>query len=105
METYKKIIDNREIEYADVIHHTTRTKFSFWERVRILLGKEAVINSEIYTKAECHVVYSEAKSSVVPFIVRKIVGGVATLPNPQSDREAIASDWKAIGNDLKSVME
>lgn len=70
----KKTIKGREIEYLDVIHHTTYTKFNFWDRIKILLGKEVITNSEIYTQNECKIVGSEAKSSISPLIVKKSKG-------------------------------
>lgn len=55
METFK----------ADVIHHTTRTRFSFVDRLKILIGGEVVTDSEIETGHEhCIVKKSSAKSYV-----------------------------------------
>lgn len=74
-ESRKKTINGREVEYLDVIHHTTTTKFKFWDRIKILLGKEVITSSELYTQHEwCKVVGSEAKSSVAPLIVKKSKG-------------------------------
>lgn len=74
-ETRKKTINGREVEYLDVIHHTTTAKFKFWDRIKILLGKEVITSSELYTQHEwCKVVGSEAKTHVAPLIKRKSVG-------------------------------
>jgi hypothetical protein len=74
-ETRKKTINGREVEYLDVIHHTTTTKFKFWDRIKILLGKEVITSSELYTQHEwCKVVGSEAKTHVAPLIKRKSIG-------------------------------
>jgi hypothetical protein len=65
----KFAINGREVEYLDVIHHTTTIKFKFWDRIKILLGKEVITSSEIYTQHEwCKVVGSEAKTHVAPLI-------------------------------------
>lgn len=70
-EVSKKTINGREIEYLDVIHHSTTTKFNLWDRIKILLGCEVIISSEIYTQHEwCKVVGSEAKTRVAPLIKR-----------------------------------
>lgn len=62
------IINGRQIEYLDVIYHTTTAKFTFWDRVRILFGKPLTISSSIYTKnTEILVSGSEAITSVEPF--------------------------------------
>jgi len=71
-EPRKKVINGREIEYLDVIYHTTTSKFKFWDRVKILFGKEVVTNSKLYTEHEwCKVVGSEAQSSVSPLFSKK----------------------------------
>lgn len=75
METKRKTINGREFEYLDVIHHTTTTKFKFWDRVKILFGKEIMVSSEIYTQHEwCRIIGSESRASVAPLIKRKSVG-------------------------------
>jgi hypothetical protein len=74
-ETRKKTINGGEVEYLDVVHHITITKFKFWDRIKILFGKEVTTYSEIYTQNElCKVVGSEAKTHVAPLIKRKSVG-------------------------------
>jgi len=66
-ETRKKTINGREVEYLDVIYHTTTTKFKFWDRIKILFGKEVITRSEIYTQNECcFIVGSEAEAHVAP---------------------------------------
>lgn len=71
----KKTINGREVEYFDVIFHTTTTKFKFWDRIKILFGQEATTSSEIYTQNDCcKVVGSEAKTNVAPLLKRKSFG-------------------------------
>lgn len=71
-EIRKKIINGKEVEYSDVIHHTTTTSFNFWDRIKILLGKNLITTSQIYTTNElCHIVGSEAQAEVEPLINRK----------------------------------
>ncbi len=36
----------------DVIIHNTTHKFKFWDRIKILLGKELTVHSEIETEHE-----------------------------------------------------
>lgn len=36
----------------DVIIHNTSHKFKFWDRIKILLGKELTVHSEIETEHE-----------------------------------------------------
>lgn len=70
-----KILNDRQIEYADVIYHTTKTKFGFWDRIKIMLGKNAVTISEIYSKHEdAKIVGSEAKTYVERLIQKESVG-------------------------------
>ena len=75
-----KVISGREIEYLDVIHHITRTKFKMWDRIKILLGKEVVTESELYTLHEnCQIVGSEAKTYVVRLMPRKLKEGMFVM--------------------------
>lgn len=71
MEPNKKNINGREIEYLDIIHHHTETKFDVWDRIKILFHGKCRISSEIYTKEVCHVQGSEAIASVPPIFRRK----------------------------------
>lgn len=71
----KKIINDIEIEYMDVIIHTTTTKFKLWDRIKILLGKRVTTTSSIYTlNPECLVQGSEARASVERLIKKKSIG-------------------------------
>lgn len=70
----QKEVNGRWIEYNDVIHHTTDTRFSFWDRIKILLGKTVYINSEIYCKEEVSVVASEANTHVARLLPSKPKG-------------------------------
>lgn len=81
MKTTKKIINGVEIEYLDVIHHHTTTKFKMWDRIKILFGKEAVTQSEIYSAHEdCRILGSEAKTYVKKFFYKKSKGGAELSP-------------------------
>ncbi len=48
------------IEFKDCIHHTTTTKFPFWQRVKHLLGAPVMLKSEIHCQNE--VGYIKAKA-------------------------------------------
>lgn len=64
-EAQKKTINGREFEYGDVVIHTTYTRFSFWDRIKILFGKQVTIQSEIYCQEPIvSVMGSEARTSV-----------------------------------------
>lgn len=60
------------------VHHTTITHFTFWDRVKILFGKQLKIESTITVDAVCDVLGSSAKTTVPPFIKPKI-GGVGMV--------------------------
>lgn len=92
-----KKINGKEVEYLDVVHHTTTTKFGFWDRIKILLGKEVITNSELYTDHEhCIIVGSTAKTHVPPIITRKQKGGYVMSPmDPQESRD----------NKLKNILK
>lgn len=80
-EKKKKVINGREVEYLDVVHHSTTTKFKMWDRIKILLGKKAVTSSELYTQHDwCKVVGSEAKTYVERLIPKKSVGMMHSPP-------------------------
>lgn len=68
----KKLSSGKEIEYLDVIHHRTITHISFWDRVKILLGRTLMVESEIYTKEVCNVVASESKPHIPPLFKKKL---------------------------------
>ncbi len=48
----RKLISMEEIEFKDVIHHTTTTKFHVIQRVKHLFGAPVVIKSEIKCENE-----------------------------------------------------
>lgn len=52
--------ENKEIEFKDCIHHTTTTKFPFWQRVRHLLGAPVMVKSKIHCQHEVGYTESEA---------------------------------------------
>lgn len=70
----KGVVNNREIEYGDCIIHTTTSNFSFWDRVRIFLGKKVIITSKIYTAEVANTIASEASTYVQKFKKSKNVG-------------------------------
>ena len=72
----KKILNGREIEFSDVIHHHTETIYGWKDRIRILFGRKSITVSKIYTKERCNVVGSEASVYVSPLLRTKpkIVG-------------------------------
>ncbi len=73
----KTTINGKEIEHLDVVFHTTRTKFRMWDRIKILLGKEVVIESELYTMHEhCKIAGSKAKGYVPKLFPSKEKGGI-----------------------------
>ena len=67
----KKIVQGREIEYIESIHHETVTVFDWKDRIRILFGRPTRIVSEIYTKNSAIVSGSEAQVYVTPLVKRK----------------------------------
>ncbi len=88
MEKRTKVINGRSIDYLDVVHHTTTTKFDFWDRIKILFGSEVVTESELYTNHDhCLIVGSEAKTRIPSLIKRKHKGGlVQYTPLNQDER-------------------
>lgn len=69
--TDKKIVNGREIEFVDTIHHHTETKFDWKDRIRILFGRMSYTHSQIYTKEIVNVSGSEATVRVQPLFKRK----------------------------------
>jgi len=68
------LVNGKEIEYLAVIHHTLTISFGFWDKVRILFGKKAIIHSQIYTmNQESLVVGCEADANIEPIIKRKSI--------------------------------
>ena len=63
-----------EIVYKDVIHHTTTTKFPFWQRVRHLFGAPVVVKSEIKCQNEPGFILSTAKGIHTKIFPRKKKG-------------------------------
>lgn len=80
-----KTINGRTFEYGDEIIHTTTTRFGFWDRIKILFGKEVTIQSCIYAKEPVvSVMGSEARTSVASFIKPKQRGGYELCTNSAS---------------------
>jgi hypothetical protein len=67
----KKVINGREIEYLESIHHETISVFDWKDRIRILFGRPCRIVSQIYTKNSAIVSGSDAQVYVTPIIKRK----------------------------------
>jgi hypothetical protein len=89
MKTRTKVINGKSIDYLDVVHHTTTTKFKMWDRIKILFGKEIITQSELYTNHDhCLILGTTAKSYVPPIIRRKEKGGVCMTPmDTQENRD------------------
>lgn len=64
------------MEFKDVIHHTTTTKFPFWQRVRHLLGAPVVIKSTIKCEHEPGYIETEAKGMHTRIFPKKDKGGL-----------------------------
>lgn len=89
-EKKKKTVNGREIEYLDVVHHSTTTKFNWWDRIKILLGKSAVTNSELYTQHDwCKIVGSEAMTSVERLMPKKSVSMMQMAEPVEKKKAAI----------------
>lgn len=67
----KTILNGREIEYNDVIHHHTDTHFDWKDRIKILFTGRCRIHSEIYTMEVVNVRGSRATVYIPPIIKRR----------------------------------
>lgn len=86
MKTQTKFLNGREIDYKDVIHSHITTRFSFWDRVKILLGKNVRTHLQVYTgHDEALVVGSEAHTTVDRIITRKSRGMMHSPPQERQD--------------------
>lgn len=54
------------------IHHSTFHKFSFLDRIKILIGKELRVDSEIEISKEVITGRSKARTFIPPFFPRRI---------------------------------
>ncbi len=68
-------VNGQEIEYKDIIYHTTITTFDFWDRIKILFGKKLTINSNIYVSNATFVITSEAKPHIPDLIKSRVKYG------------------------------
>lgn len=68
----KKVVNGKEVDYADVIHNTVRTKFGFKDRFKILFGREVCTQNLIYTEQECSPVGTETKVTVANFFKKRV---------------------------------
>lgn len=57
-------INGKTFEYEDAILHTTTTKLSLKDKIKVLLGKPIIVNSTIYTKQVVDVVHVKVSTSV-----------------------------------------
>jgi hypothetical protein len=73
METF---IENRTIQYEDVVLHTTITQLGFVDRLKILFGARIYINSEIFTGEVVNVKGSKATTIVEKLFKSKSKGMV-----------------------------
>lgn len=67
-----------EIKEPWKIYHTTTTKFSFWDRIKVLLGQELKVYSVIEVDKECEPLSGKADSMVEPLFknpFKKKIGG------------------------------
>ena len=72
MEIRTTEVNGRKVEHKDVIHQTITTRFGFWDRLKILIGKPLIIKHETYTKNdECLIVDSQSRAFVPPIIRKK----------------------------------
>ena len=56
----------------ETIYHNTSHKFNIWDRIKILLGKELTILSEIETEGETNITgHSTARISLDPLFKKK----------------------------------
>jgi len=63
----RKEVNGRWIKYLDVIYHSTVSQFGFWDRVKILFGREVRIESELFTmNLHSKIVTSGANTFVPP---------------------------------------
>jgi hypothetical protein len=64
--------NEEKLTNGDVIYHTTITNFTFWDRIKILLGKKLTIHSEIFTTNEIvNVTGSKARNYIGNFFPGK----------------------------------
>lgn len=79
----------------DQVNYTTITGFAFWDRIRILFGKQLTINSVIYTNTPVDVLGSTAAPAV------------ARLFNPQQIQMVIKANVikavDAVETEVKTV--
>ncbi|WP_272149120.1 hypothetical protein [Tenacibaculum aiptasiae] len=54
------------------IHHSTFHKFSFLNRIKILIGKELRVDSEIEISEEVVIGESKARAFIAPLFPRRI---------------------------------
>lgn len=71
METRITIIDGNPIKHKEIIHHNSKTKFSWKDRLRILFGQPSIIKTEIFTMNDEITVLASRVTTFVPKIIPK----------------------------------
>ncbi len=77
------------IEFGGKIHHTTVTMLSWWDRIKVLLGRKIIIDSDIICEqGDVRVIVSSAKTKVEPLFRRKPKGAVQfAMASPENSKE------------------
>jgi uncharacterized membrane protein len=84
----KTIVNGKEIEHLDVIHHSTTGRLDFWSRIKMLFGKQVTFSVVIYTMHEhCIVVGAVPNAWVGPLIKPKNKGMVQCGEYPLNTEE------------------
>ncbi len=92
----------------NIIYHNTFHKFKLWDRIKILLGRELMVRSEIETEGEAEVTgNSIAKSSVAPLFRKKVMNliGRRTAMKAGELRKLFADEREICISDCKFIPE
>jgi hypothetical protein len=57
-------IDGTLKKYEDIIFTSSETHFSFIDRIKILFGKKCIVKTQIYTKHETIVLFTESQTII-----------------------------------------
>ena len=69
----------------NIIYHNTFHKFNIWDRIKILLGRELMVQSEIETEGEAKITgQSSAKAFVAPLFSKKRKAGYGDNYNKET---------------------
>lgn len=77
---------NGKKEYVEVIHHTTTSHFTTWERIKILFGKPVIVTSELYTTDEKVIIVGAKAISSVPALYEPTIKNDAGLSTGLSNK-------------------